>query len=171
MRERILLALTGRVSLTVINLLIVVSGVNAIIEMLPLLANFANDIDQLENITEGYGTILIAYGVATEERGTLMDFLRLYPTHRTPVQEATDHVCHHYGLMLLLLGLFIELCEEIVKLPDSVMNTQSIESLMFWVAVVLIAASAWVLLRFSWLMAFPRRYLAAKADPVARQSH
>ncbi|MDD2319234.1 MAG: hypothetical protein PHO83_04205 [Geobacteraceae bacterium] len=167
MRERILLALTGRVSLSLMNLLIIVSGVSCLMEMLPLLANVSNDITQLENITEGYGTILIAYGVATEERATLMEFLRLYPGHRTPAQEATDHVCHHYGLCLLLLGLFVELCEELVKLPDSIMNTHSIESLMFWVAVILIALSTWTLLRFSWLMAFPRRHMSARAGRVA----
>lgn len=157
MRDRILLAITGRAFLTLINLVITWSGINSILDMIPLLANASNDTAVLEDITEGYATILIAYGVAAEERSTLMEFLGLYPHHHTPVQAATDHVCHHYGLFLLVLGLFVELCEELVKLPNAIINTAGIESLMFGVAVLLTAASTWTLLRFNWLLAFPRR--------------
>lgn len=157
MRDRILLILTGRTFLSLINLVIIWSGVNSILDMLPMLSNASNDVALLEDITEGYATILIAYGVAAEERGTLMEFLRLYPHHRTPVQAATDHVCHHFGLFLLLLGLFVELCEELVKLPNAIINTDGIESLMFGVAVLLTAVSIGTLFRFTWLMAFSRR--------------
>lgn len=159
MRERILLLVTGRVSIALMNLLILISGLNSLREMFPLLSNAVNDIATLENITEGYATILIAYGVATEERGTLMEFLKLYPANRNTVQKAVDHICHHYGLSLLLLGLFVELCEEIVKLPNSIINTNGIESLMFGIAALLTIISTWTLLRFIWLLAFPRFYI------------
>ena len=156
MRDRILLAMTSRVFLSLINLVIIWSGVNSILDMIPTLSNASNDMVILENIAEGYATILIAYGVAAEERSTLMEFLKLYPVYRTPVQVATDHVCHHYGLFLLLLGLFVELCSELVKLPNAIVNTQGIESLMFGVAAALTAVSIGTIFRFTWLIAVPR---------------
>lgn len=161
MRNRILSVLTGRVSFCLINLVILISGINSLADMLPLLESPANDLLQLENITEGYATMLIAYGVAAEERSTLMHFLRLYPAHRNALNDALDHICHHYGLALLLIGLFVELCEELVKLPDSIFNTSGLESAMFYVAAVLTTVSACALVRFTWLMIFPGRHMAA----------
>ena len=160
MRDSFLLAVTGRVSFCLINLLILMSGINSILDMPPLIANLENDLLQLENITEGYATILIAYGVAAEERSTLMHFLRLYPANLTPLQAAIDKICHNYGLVLLLIGLFVELCEELVKMPDSIINTNGLESLMFYVAVILTIVSSCALIRFSWLLVFAQRQMS-----------
>jgi len=167
MRSRLLLIVTGRVPLCLINLIILLSGINSIMDMVPLISNLNNDVSQLENIAEGYATILIAYGVAAEERASIMHFFGLYPDNFTVVQDAVDKICHNYGLALLLLGLFVELCEELVKLPDSIINTSDIESLMFYLAVVLMAITTVTVLRFSWLLAFPQRYMARPGDPVS----
>lgn len=155
MRDRILLLLTGRCFLALVNLLVLVSGVNAVREMLPLLGNAADDISRLEHITEGFGTILIAYGVAAEERSSLMGFFQLYPAFLTPLQQAVDRVCHDFGLSLLLLGLFVELGVEAVKLPNTIVNTAGIEHLIFGATALLMAWSAWVLARFTYLLARP----------------
>ena len=173
MRDKLVFLMSGRYFIALINLLLLASGINALRTMLPLLNNAANDILVLEHISEGYGTILIAFGVATEERESLMRFFGLYPRHQNPLQTAVDHVCHDFGLSLLLLGLFMELGVQAIKLPNEIVNTDGLEHLIFGATAALMALTSWVLARFTFLLFFPHRHKtgAALADAHPGTGH
>lgn len=158
MRDQLVLFMSGRFFIALINLLLLASGINSVRSMLPLLGNAVNDISTLEHISEGYGTILIAFGVAAEERESLMRFFGLYPRFASALQTAVDHVCHDFGLSILLLGLFMELGVQAVKLPNEIINTDGIEHLIFGATAVLMALTTWVLARFTFLLFFPHRH-------------
>lgn len=104
----------------------------------------------MEEILEGLGTILVAFGVAAEERDTLLKFLHVYPEGRTPAQARTDHHCHGYGLILLLLGLFVEVSVYIIRMPD--LNTVDFDPALIVAGCALSAAGAGFLLRLAWLL-------------------
>lgn len=104
----------------------------------------------MEEILEGLGTILVAFGVAAEERETLLKFLRVYPEGHTPAQARTDHHCHGYGLILLLVGLFVEVTVYIIRMPD--LPTADVDPALIVTGSVLSALGGVLLLRLAWLL-------------------
>ncbi len=104
----------------------------------------------MEEILEGLGTILVAFGVAAEERETLLKFLRVYPEGRTPEQARTDHHCHGYGLILLLVGLFVEVTVYLIRMPD--IPTVDFDPALIVTGSVLSIAGGGFLLRLAWLL-------------------
>lgn len=104
----------------------------------------------MEEILEGLGTILVAFGVAAEERETLLKFLRVYPEGRTPAQARTDHHCHGYGLILLLVGLFVEVSVYLIRMPD--LPTLDFDPAIIVTGSVLCILGGVLLLRLAWLL-------------------
>lgn len=104
----------------------------------------------MEEILEGLGTILVAFGVAAEERETLLKFLRVYPGGRTPAQARTDHHCHGYGLILLLVGLFVEVAVYLIRMPD--LPTLDFDPALIVLGSALSVAGGGFLLRLAWLL-------------------
>ncbi|GFK94056.1 hypothetical protein NNJEOMEG_01895 [Fundidesulfovibrio magnetotacticus] len=155
---RLLLALTSRYSIVLINVLLVAIGVLSLKELAPLLFNAQDNTKEMEDIVENLGVILIGYGVAIEERHAFMNIFRLYPEHEDKTQAAVDHHCHEYGLCYLLLGLFMEVCVALVKLPNSIVDTSQEELLLFGIGAVLLAWSAWLMLRHCAVLLRPGRF-------------
>ena len=80
--------LTSRLSLCIINGLILTITLTSLYETTKLLFNRTNDFNQIEEILDGIGTIFVAYGVALEERDSLMRFFKLYPQFCNKVEKA-----------------------------------------------------------------------------------
>lgn len=153
--------LSGRVAIVVFNLAIMAIAIDILWDMLPLVLNAADDIDELERVSDGLGTILIAYGVLAEERESLMKFARLYPAMLSPMQERLDHLCHGYGMCFLVIGLFMEMGVQLVKIPDAILDTQGLEALIFGVNAFFIVLTLALMARFTW------RVLRARGDASA----
>ena len=105
---------------------------------------------EAEEIIEGVGIVLIAWGVALEERQKLREVFGLFhhgDTQKVRYEEALDENCHRYGLGLLLLGLFSEVCVESVKIPDRIINTAGIESLVLLLSSSLLVAAGLLMIR------------------------
>ena len=112
-----------------------------------------NIIDQqhaMEEIIAGLAAILVAFGVALEERETLLKFVGLYPDGLTPQQGRMDHHCHGHGLSLLLLGLFSEVAVYLIRMPD--INTLDFDMVLIALGAVLNLAGGGMLIRLSWLL-------------------
>ena len=155
-KEKVLSFLTGWYGINLINAWVIFVSGNIIVKMIPMLFHTANNVPELEEMVDGIATIFVAYGVALEERGSLMHIFHLYPALVSPRQDFTDHICHSYGLSLLLLGLFMELAVQLVKIPDRVINTQGIEWLMFSIALAFIMGSTYMICRLSWFLLRPQ---------------
>lgn len=80
-------------------------------------------------IIEGLGIIMIAWGVALEERHKLREVFSVGHGRLSEksYQNAVDENCHRFGLGFLLLGLFAEVGAECVNVPDRIINTSRLE--------------------------------------------
>lgn len=112
------------------------------------LGNSVDDTERVESILEGLATMFVAYGVALEEREFLMRMIGYYPASLTPQETYLDHISHHYGVLLLIVGLIAEVIIQIIKIPDRFIDTFSFELLIYALAAVCLVVIGY------WLVAF-----------------
>jgi len=163
MPRRLLFCLTSRTAISLFNIVILLLLVQGVLEV-AFSFHFNLELPvqhDMEETLEGLGTILVALGVALEERETLMKFLKLYPEGLTPFQELVDHHCHGYGLILLLLGLLVEVVVYIVKMPN--IPTVAYDPSLLLVGTALCVLSALLVVRLTWLLARAGSDAAANA--------
>ncbi|MCX5797320.1 MAG: hypothetical protein NTY77_17650 [Elusimicrobia bacterium] len=144
--------LTSRPSIVLFNLIIVVISTLTIYHAARLLATPANDYNEIELMLDGIGTILIAYGVAIEERASLLKFFKLCPLHEHVEERFENQTCHFYGLLLLILGLLMETTVQAVKLPNRILNTEGLEGVIFGIGVFFCSIAVALLCRASQLL-------------------
>lgn len=143
--------LTGRLFISFLNIIFTLLAVRIFIASLPLL--FAYNLDKsevIEELLDGIDNILVSYGVILEERGFLMNFLKLYPTFSNRREKLTDHVCEAYGIGFLILGLLMELPDKQISVPDDILNTNGLEVTLYSIAVILILVTIFLFLKFTY---------------------
>lgn len=150
MPKSLLQHLTGRTAINLGNLVLILLLLHGIAEVLGNFSRIAEMQHGMEEILEGLGTILVALGVALEERETLLKFVGVYPAGLTPVQARVDHHCHGYGLLLLLVGLFVEVAVYIIRMPN--LDTVNIDPGLILTGTAFCAFGALLLARLSWLL-------------------
>jgi len=141
--------LISRRGISIINLIIVGFIVLVSFELYDLMADAVSNADEIEEVLDTVGVILIAWGVALEERDTLMESFGAYAEGCPEVEKHADHAGHVYGLAALLLGLFMEVAVELVKIPDHVVNTMGLEHVLFWCGIFFMVVSAGLLLHMN----------------------
>lgn len=146
----LLVRLTGRNAINIVNILLILLLVHGVWEVATNFARVHELMDAMEELLEGMGTILVALGVALEERETLLKFIGVYPQGLTPMQEAVDHHCHGYGLLLLLVGLFVEVAVYVIRMPN--LDTIDFDPLLIAAGAVLSGLGAIALARLTWLL-------------------
>jgi hypothetical protein len=98
------------------------------------------DYHELEQIIEGMAVLSVAFGVALESRADLMEILGLYPRFDGETERRIDQVCHDFGIGFLLFGLFMEIPNVAVKVPDSIFPSAGIETPTLLVSEVFVGA-------------------------------
>ena len=101
-------------------------------------------IHSMTYLWEGYGTIVLGFGVVLEERKAMK---HVFSIHQD--ENWTDEVSHKYGVIFVMMGLFIEILAWLVKIPNEVLNTESIE--LFFLNTAAAIAVGVVLLQFRFL--------------------
>lgn len=119
--------LVSPIMIVVFNLLMLVPMGLAAFEVARGLPNPAFLHDALEILT-GIGVLMIGWGVVLEERATLREAFDIKHAVDEERQDGLDRLCHHFGLSQLVLGLLVEICVEMVRLPDKIVNTSGIEA-------------------------------------------
>jgi len=163
--KRLLRLLISRQGIALIHLLIVGFIVLVSFELYDLMSDTVSNADEIEEILDTVAVILVAWGVALEERGTLMESLGAYANGCPAVEKEADHASHIYGMAALLLGLFMEVVVEVVKVPDHVINTVGLEGVLFWIGIVFMAASVALLLHMN-LGLWRTRNIPGMAQPA-----
>jgi hypothetical protein len=150
MHKRLYTRLTSRGAIMALNIVLILLMIQGAWDILAGFPQLETEQHAMEEILEGLGTILVAVGVALEERETLLKFLGIYPEGLTPLQEEIDHQCHGYGLSVLLVGLFVEVAVYIVRMPD--LNTVDFDPALLLLGVLLCIAGGALLARLVWAL-------------------
>ena len=149
MSKKIVIVLFSRIGIIAMSLVLALLMLQGVWDVFDSI----NIIDQqhaMEEIIAGLAAILVSFGVALEERETLLKFVGLYPDGLTPQQGRMDHHCHGHGLSLLLLGLFSEVAVYLIRMPD--INTVDFDMVLIALGAVLNLAGGGMLIRLSWLL-------------------
>lgn len=150
MQKAMLRNLTSPTAINLVNLFLILLMLHGISEVLGNFSRVAELQHGMEETLEGLGTILVALGVALEERETLMKFLGVYPAGLTPVQTRVDHHCHGYGLLLLLVGLLVEVAVYVIRMPD--LETVDFDPAILLAGTAFCVLGAVLLVRLTWLL-------------------
>ncbi len=135
--------------LTIFNFILLAVFSFSMFNAFTLLFNQADDAVQMDNIMNAIATILVAYGVVLEERESIFKIAKIYPAAASETESNLDHLCHDYGISFLVIGLFIEVTTEIVKIPCQIINFSAVEKPIFAVGMSLCVASIFMLLYFT----------------------
>ena len=149
MSKKIVIVLFSRIGIIAMSLVLALLMLQGVWDVFDSI----NIIDQqhaMEEIIAGLAAILVAFGVALEERETLLKFVGLYPDGLTPQQGRMDHHCHGHGLSLLLLVLFSEVAVYLIRMPD--ITTLDFDMVLIALGAVLNLAGGGMLIRLSWLL-------------------
>ena len=142
----ILFSRVGIIAMCVVLALLMFQGVWDVFDSL----HVTNQQHAMEEIIAGLAAILVAFGVALEERETLLKFVELYPDGLSSQQARIDHHCHGHGLALLLLGLFSEVAVYLIRMPD--INTVDFDLALIVLGALLNLVGGVMLIRLSWLL-------------------
>jgi hypothetical protein len=139
-------ALTHRLTLALLDALILLILVPSVIELAGELARWGGSNERAREILAGLSTMLIGYGVVVEERAYINDKLGLYPALLSPQQEAIDARCHSTGFAALSFALLSEILFQSIDLPHTFINTKAIDwylllgstTVLGWVCLLLV---------------------------------
>ncbi len=104
--------------------------------------NPENHFDEAVELWEGFGTILMGFGVILEERVSLQHMVGFQG------KDSIEEVCHDFGVIFVVLGVVIEVFAWLVKIPNSVFDTYEIEIAMLHLAAAAAAIGGWFQIKF-----------------------
>jgi len=139
-------------AIAAVNLLILwplVLSVADVIEGYAMHRDFNEAVDTVSTIA----IMMIGWGVALEERHVLREVFGLIGRADEAWQSALDALCHRAGVGVLTLGLFAEICAEMVHLPDRIINTDGREHELLAAGTVLLSLCGIVLVRHIYKLA------------------
>lgn len=149
MSKKLIAALLSRGGIIAMSILLALLMLQGCWDIVDDFARIDQRQHDMEEVLAGLAAILVAFGVATEERGTLLSFIGLYPDGQTPQQQRENHYCHGYGVSLLL-GLFVEVAVYLIRMPD--LNTVDFDPALIVLSMLLSLWGGIMLLRLSWLL-------------------
>lgn len=102
-------------------------------------------VHEATEIWEGFGTIILGYGVLLEERDSLRKIFGLSTKDEHPA-----HLCHDYGVIFVMLGVLIETFAWLIKIPNSVLDNQVFEFILLIFAALAAIWAAALQIRFAY---------------------
>jgi hypothetical protein len=160
--KRMMLWLMSKSGMIVFNLVIFVVSIFSASSLVSLLMNPANNVKEVDDILNAIATIFVAYGVALEERETIYRIFGSIQTAASALEEKLNHLAHDYGLMFLVVALFVEVTSEIVKIPGLTFKTPYLEESM------VVSGIALTIYMLALLFAFTIK-LSHAGDPAVKQ--
>lgn len=145
--------------LLLLNIIFLAVLVFSITDMTYMLVRPTEDTLEMEKLLDGIGSLFVAYGVALEEREFLMKIVKLYPHNKTALETYIDHISHHYGVLLLILGLVVEVAVQLIKIPDRFIDVISFETPVFTIGFICLFVIGY------WLIQFSHKLFSAKNSP------
>lgn len=138
--------LISPLAIAAVNLLILwplVLSVVDVIESIGIHRDFNEAVDTVSTIA----IVMIGWGVALEERHVLREMFSMVGRPDERWQHGIDEACRRAGVGVLILGLFSEICAEMIHLPDRIINTVGSEHPLLAVGIALLSLAGLVLVR------------------------
>ena len=133
-------------AIAVINLIILWPLVLAIIDVVVGMT-IQRDFNEAVDTESTIAIVLIGWGVALEERFVLREVFGMVGRPDERWQKGIDGACYRAGVGVLILGLFAEICAELMHLPNRIIDTAGSEHPLLAVGAVLMAVAALILVR------------------------
>jgi hypothetical protein len=134
-------------AIAAVNLIILWPLVLAIVDVVESMG-IQRDFNEAVDTESTISIVLIGWGVALEERFVLREVFGMVGRPDERWQKGIDEACHRTGVGVLILGLFAEICAELIHLPNRIIDTGGSEHPLLAVGVVLLAVAGLILVRF-----------------------
>ena len=138
--------LISPLAIAAVNLLVLwplVLSVADVAEGIWIHRDFNEAVDTVSTIA----IMLIGWGVALEERHVLREVFGMFGRPDERWQHGIDEACRRSGVGVLILGLFAEICAELLHLPNRIIDTGGSEHPLLAVGLVLLTLAGLVLVR------------------------
>jgi hypothetical protein len=114
-------------------------------------------LDEMEELIDGLAGILVAAGVFFEERETIRK-INAHKEETEPTQIYLNEVAHHNGMGILLLGLFMEIGTQAIRLPERLIKINHTTEKYIFVACLFMSIIALVIM-FDFLKDYVKTYI------------
>ena len=151
-------ALISRTGILILNLILTLLSVSVIFDLVSVLIA-DNNIDSLDDLIGNVATIMVAFGVLIEERHEIKKLVGA--VDHSEERDYLDAISIKYGVLYIVMGLFIEVFVEATKIPMRFLEGGPIESGL----VILSVALSFI--GFCGSILFTREILLAKNVPTA----
>jgi hypothetical protein len=148
-RKKLALILLHPFALTFLNLSLLILAYTGI-KFTWFGLNPENHFHEATELWEGFGTILLGFGVILEERSTLRKILGI----TFPAEHPIEVACHDYGVFFVIFGVIIETFAWLVKIPNGVLDTYAFEFSLVNGAAFVTSLGVILQLRFFWRIHF-----------------
>lgn len=138
----------NRYTLTLFNLLLVGLLSLGVWDLGKSLLGNMKEVDDMSKVMCGTGSTIVSYGIVLEERKSLMSIFQCYPALKSKKETMVDSICSDDGIVLMVIGLFIEVTQQLIEIPNDVVNTKGKESIIFAVGFCLLIITIFHLIRF-----------------------
>ncbi|MEG6586631.1 hypothetical protein [Dendrosporobacter sp. 1207_IL3150] len=157
--------LLNRYAVTLFNLAVMTILGLALWDLVQLLLENSKEVEDLEKIMDGSGSIIVAYGIVLEERESIMQIFGYYPKNKYPNEILTDEICYDAGIILLVLGLIIEVVAQFEQIPNTIIDTKGHEPIVFGIGAIFLFIT---LMHF---LVFCYKLITLKHQPTTNQSN
>jgi hypothetical protein len=158
--------ITSRPMFIIIGAILFVSSIPMIAEQWYFLRSYWSieptkiALDEVEELIDGLAGILVAAGVFFEERETIRK-INAHKEETHPTQIYLNEVAHHNGMGILLLGLFMEIGTQAIRLPERLISINHTVEKYIFVACLLMSIISLVIL-FDFLKDYFKTYFIAQ---------
>jgi uncharacterized membrane protein len=130
--------LLNRYAVTIFNLTVVIILSLSLWDLGKLLLEDSQEVEDMQKIMDGVGAFVVSYGIVLEERESIMQIFGYYPKNKYRKEILTDQICFDAGIILLVLGLLIEVIAQFVQIPNTIINTDGRENVIFFIGGILV---------------------------------
>jgi hypothetical protein len=145
MKQKIGLILLHPIALSILNIMIMVLVYTGLKHTWFHL-DYTDHFHEVVEMWEGFGTILLGFGVILEERSTLRTILKIPFSADHPVEL----VCHDHGVFFVIVGVVIETFAWLIKIPNLILDIEIIEFILLNAAAVVGFLALLLQIQFLW---------------------
>ena len=129
--------LLNRYAVTLFNVAVVIILSLSLWDIGKILIDNSSETEEIQKVMDGVGAFIVSYGIVLEEREGIMQIFGYYPLHKYKKEVLTDQICYEGGIILLVIGLLVEVIAQFVQIPNTVVDTEGREQILYSIGAIL----------------------------------